>query len=391
MRSINDGAADVPEARADAGAPLGAVRASILEDWRTIAELGAEWDELLDRAAANTIFLTREWLAAWRKAAGATAHPWVVAARDAEGRLVGLAPFYRASFRVGGVIPFRVLRPLGDAMSGAEYPDLILDPRRERETAAAIGEAQGARRDWDCLWMPNVAGWTGALDRLSTVCRASRFLLNHRPRDFAALGLPDTYAAFLSSLSGNTRGSLQRRSRKLLSDPGVALAECRNVDELPGWLDALFDLNHRRWTAAGSVGNFVRKPQEARFYREFAPLALARGWLRLYGLRVAGSLRAVQIGYVYRGTFFQLQEGFDPAAPAGLGNVLRGLVIERCIKEGVQSYDFLGEHTEHKRRWGAQLRWGHDILIGRRSARNTLLFKAKLWPTGRFLRPVPPP
>jgi hypothetical protein len=82
-----------------------------------------------------------------------------------------------------------------------------------------------------------------------------------------------------------------------------------------------------------------------------------------------------------------MQEGFDPTYVKGVGNVLRLKVIETCIEEGIQGYDFLGELTEHKRTWGAEKRIGYNLYIGHRSLKNVLLFTKEVWPTGRFLRP----
>ena len=153
---------------------------------------------------------------------------------------------------------------------------------------------------------------------------------------------------------------------------------------IPRFLAALFELNQRRWGAKGQHGVF--SGLEGQFYEQFTRRALERGWLRLYGATIAGEFKAVQIGYVYRGSFSQLQEGFDPEAPQGIGNVLRGKVIEYLIQEGVRTYDFLGGFTEHKRRWGARVRAGHDLFIGRRTLKNLLLFATEIWPTGRYLK-----
>ena len=124
----------------------------------------------------------------------------------------------------------------------------------------------------------------------------------------------------------------------------------------------------------------------ASFYERFGGCALSRGWLRLYSLKVDGLVRAVQYGYVYGGVFSQLQEGFDPDVVPGIGNVLRNLVFHACIEEGLREYDFLGGHADHKRRWGALERSGHDLFIGRPSLKNRLLFAKQVWPTGRYLR-----
>jgi CelD/BcsL family acetyltransferase involved in cellulose biosynthesis len=379
-----------PPLRLEAQPGPPALRTSVLRDRAAIEALAPEWNPLLERSAADGVFLTWEWMQSWLDAAGGAVRPLVVTARDERGGLVGLAPLYATRLTLAGLVRYRALRLLGDDQSGSEYADWIVDPRREEESTHALASA--LVRDggpWDCLWLPRVSGWTGARRRLAEPFARLGLHVRERPAVFSAVELPAEHAAYLRLLPTKTRSGLLRKTRDTLAG-GSQFAECRSEPDRTAFLDALFALNHRRWSAAGQVGTFVRKPFEARFYRAFSRRALERGWLRLYALRAGSDFQAVQIGYAYRGTFHQLQEGFDPEASSGAGNVLRGLVIERCIEEGLTAYDFLGGFTEHKKRWQARPRPGCDLFIGRRSLKNALVFRAGLWPTGRYLRVAHP-
>lgn len=367
------------------GAATGA-RTEIIQDWADLSRLEGEWNRLLAGSRADSIFLTWEWIASWRKVVGGNVRPFVVAQRDDAGRLQAIAPFYVAGLRLLGSLRYRALRILGDCESGAEYGDWIVAREREDEWALALARSLAGARGWDCIWMPNVAGWTGARDRVATACAAAGLLVRERPIAFSAAELPGEYAAYWKALSGNARSAIQRQAKRIEADGG-RFETCASPGDLDVFLDALVDLNHRRWSAAGGEGSFHRRPLETAFYREFTRQAIERGWLRICGLRMDGVLKAVQIGYVYGGAFLQLQEGFDPAAPPGLGNVVRSRVIEACIREGLTTYDFLGGHTDHKRRWLASARPGHDLYVARRSLKNALVHAAGAWPTGRYLRP----
>ena len=127
-----------------------------------------------------------------------------------------------------------------------------------------------------------------------------------------------------------------------------------------------------------------------RFYESFAPIALSRGWLRLYVLKVDGVPQAAQYGYVYNDIYHAVQEGYNPSGFDGIGNVLRNVIVEKCIEEGLHEYDFLGGFTEHKRLWGAEPRQGYAFFVGKRLLKNHLLFSKNIWPTGRFIREGPP-
>jgi CelD/BcsL family acetyltransferase involved in cellulose biosynthesis len=366
------------------------MRVELLTDWTAFETLAEEWNALLAASAADTIFLTWEWIQAWRRAVDEGVEPFVVTVRDSHSRrLLGIGPFYRCRLRVrGGSLAYRCLRTLGDYPTGAEYPDWILHREHEEAAASAIATALAHgewRREWDLLWMPHLSGWSGAYERLTRACREAGLLWRARPTDFAALRLPASYEAYERSLSHNARSVMRRSLRRVFEQARGRFERCRSAEALPDFLQALFELNTRRWQAAGQRGTFERKPREARFYREFAPVALARGWLELAAIRIGEGLKAVDIGYRYDGRFFYLQGGFDPEGPRGLGHALRTRLIAELIAEGVREFDFLGTVTDYKTQFGGEVRYGYQLFIARPGLKTWPVYAAGLWPTGRYM------
>jgi CelD/BcsL family acetyltransferase involved in cellulose biosynthesis len=369
-------------------APVALERLSIavLEGWPAVLELEPEWRALHERSDADPLFLSWEWLAAWYDVCGKSRAPYVVTARSSSGRLVGIAPFYRANVRLCGVKNYRGLRPLGDYPTGAEYLDWILDGERAADALAALAAALAGRADWQVLWLPYAAGWNGAAARLIAGLRRAGIDARPRAETFAAMPLPATYDGYLKEQSSKRRGKLKQAVRRALDEGGGRLDHCESKDDIPRFLDALFELHGQRWSAQGQRGTFLKKPTEAAFYRRFAPVAFDRGWLRLSGIVRDGVLAAVQIGYLAKSAFYQIQEGFDPATE-GVGNALRAKLIERCIDiDHLTEYDFLQGFTEGKARWGATARTGHSIFAVRPGMTTTPLMAVGFWPTGRYLR-----
>ena len=362
----------------------------ILDDWKGFGALKEEWNQLLRLSHADIVFLTWEWVEEWRAVNAASAHPFLITVRNGGGELVGLAPFYQAEYRFLQSVPYRIMRIMADYATGAECLDWIA--RRDMEAAvyrAIARKLKEASDRWDCIWMPYVPAWTGGADLISAACREQELYCRTRRVDFGFLNLPDDHEVFFKSLSRNRRSELRRHLKGVLGNGrAVVVSRCLDPEDIPRYLDALFDLHARRRNLLGDEGTFRRKPGEAVFYKKFFPVALEKGWLGLYGLAAADGFKAVQAGYIYNHVFYQLQEGFDPDFKEGAGNVLRLKVVEDCIRRGVRCYDFLGEMTEHKRRWLAQPRLGSDVFIGNRKFKNNLLFAAGMWPTGRYLRPT---
>lgn len=361
-------------------------RATVVTTPEQLKSYARQWNELVSSSEANTIFLTWEWISAWCQTVYPDVELAVVIVQDCNGRVMGIAPFYLSDLRVLGLVKYRCLRVLGDCHCGGEYSDIIV--RRgfeDRAMGCVMHEFLERETVWDCIWIRNVAGWTGASDRLRDASRRFHFHIHQRSLGFSSFKLPDTYDAYLKGLSRNRREQFKRKSRRFKEAHDVEFVCCQTKDELPEFLSNLFTLHRKRWESVGQAGSFARRPSMKLFYEAFAPVALDRGWLRLYALKVDGAIRAIQYGYAYDGVFSQMQEGFEVEGFDGIGNVLRTAVIEACIEEGLQEYDFLGGHGEHKSRFGAELRTGYDMFIGRKSLKNKALFSKEIWPTGRYI------
>lgn len=367
------------------------MQVDLIDDWTGVRGLAAEWDALLARSCADTIFMRWDWLSCWMDIVGEFTAPHVITVRTADGELIGAAPFYVQEYRLLRTIRYRVLRIMGDFPTGGEYPAWVAAAGQEDPVMDAIARfLHKYASAWDCVWMPNMAGWARPIEDVTRASRGVGFFLRQREIEFGFTSLPASGDEFLAKLSANMRSTLRRQMKKILGKSGVVVERCTDAGSVPQFLTALFELHFRRWSTRGETGSFRRKPNEQRFYQCFAQKAFDRGWLRFYALRDGGEIRATQIGYVYGKVFHLLQEGFDPQYADGVGNVLRYKVIEDCIHQGVGAYDFLGELSEHKRRWTATSRKGANVFVGKRSMKNALLFLPGIWPTGKYLRPTQP-
>jgi CelD/BcsL family acetyltransferase involved in cellulose biosynthesis len=367
------------------GPPSGPLAVTTLREWPGVLGLEREWRDLLARADADPLFLSWEWLSAWHDVVGKTRSPYVVVARDSSGRLLGLAPFYRAKARLLGTLPYRGLRIMADYPTGSEYLDWIVDKEHSGPVFEALARALAQDRGWDFVWLPYCAGWTGASTRLADTFRRAGLHTRTRVETYAAMLLPATFEEYLKSLSRQRREKVRQSLRRCLAEAGCEVVYCTREEDIPRFLDALFDLHSRRWQERGQLGTFRKKPTGAAFYRRFAPMALEKGWLRLAGVVRDGAFLAVQVGYVCDGVWYQMQEGFDLQTP-GVGNALRASIIDRSItRDHLTGYDFLAGFSEGKARWGASPRTGHALIVVRPGVRSMAL-SGIFWPTGRYLR-----
>jgi CelD/BcsL family acetyltransferase involved in cellulose biosynthesis len=364
------------------------MKSAILKDWDSVIALKSEWTQLLELSNSHRLFLSWEWIESWISTVKEKLSPFFIIVRNSDNKLVGVAPLYIAMTKLLGCISYRTLRPASDHSTGFEYTDFIVHRNDEDAALHAIGKALGASEsEWDLIWLPKIAGWNNAHNRIvQATATHGKFKYNIRDTVFSSIRLPDTVEGYDATFSSKRRNQQKRIKKRIFSDATARFVNCEEQGQLDHFLDALFNLHHKRRMLLNDPGTFIRKPSQPLFYRSFTPKALQNGWLRISALEARGSIQAIQLGYICNGAYLQLQEGFNPDFTTGAGNVLRHHVIAQCITEGLEEYDFLGGFSEHKRRWGAKPRLGHDIIVGNRSLKSRLLIMMQSWPTGRYLR-----
>jgi CelD/BcsL family acetyltransferase involved in cellulose biosynthesis len=146
------------------------------------------------------------------------------------------------------------------------------------------------------------------------------------------------------------RKQVRYQERRLARDHAVRYRLIDDADALAAALDALFELHGARW---GDRGSHVFARSEA-FHREFAALALAQGWLRLWLLEVDGRTVAAWYGFRFGGADWHYQSGRDPAWERySVGAVLLAHTIRDCVESGVPRYLFLRGDEAYKRRFAS--------------------------------------
>jgi CelD/BcsL family acetyltransferase involved in cellulose biosynthesis len=363
----------------------------ITEDWAQIEALIPRWQALLDRSTANSIFLTPDWVMAWRYAMqGLNIRPVVVVVTDDRDELAGLALYRLSTQRLFGLVPYEVVRPMSDYATGAVYHDVIADPLLAPRVYDAVLTSL-AGFPCDAVWLPHVAHWTGARDRFEAAARKADFDVVERRGEFFCIDLPADFADYEKGLSASTRKDLRRTSKRLLEGEQAKIVNNENESRLPQAVEAYVDMNTRRWQAIGQAGVFVRKPREADFYRRFTAVALARGWLRSLQMEIGGKVVAMEIGFHYNDRYYAMQGSYEVHGPSGTGKSLLLEMLKRELNDGAMQFDLLSGDGSYKQRYGAGGRLVSDFFLLKRSIRTLPLRVARFWPRGRYLDFTRPP
>ncbi len=333
--------------------PASTLRPRVYTSWDELAELRAAWEHLLQESTGPTIFSTQEWLGAWWKAFSAGKQLLTITFSNSRGELVGVAPFYLDEVNGRYYGRLRRLRLVGDGTVDSDNLDLIVRTGQEEVCAKAVLDWLASESVWDLCelnTLPANSPNTRPMLRLLDTMKWVQGVYEH-PN--SAVVLPENWDAYLGQLSKEQAYGIERYTRRLRRHYAVAIYKCVREEELPGYLDVLFDLHQKRWTGRGLPGTFSSQ-ERRQFYTDMSRAFLRRGWLEFWLLELDGMIVAAQFAFRYGDTVYQLQEGLDPAHYTDrAGQVLRAHIIKQLIADGVHRYDFLRGDQEHKRNWGA--------------------------------------
>jgi CelD/BcsL family acetyltransferase involved in cellulose biosynthesis len=155
---------------------------------------------------------------------------------------------------------------------------------------------------------------------------------------------------YLATRSANFRQQLRRRERSLARDHDLRYRLTEDATALDADLDTLFALHGLRWAGGPVPSAFAGSALD--FHREFAAIALERGWLRLWTMELDGAPAAAWYGFRFGGVESYYQAGRDPEREHGsIGLVLLAHSVRSALQDGMREYRFLRGGEDFKRRF----------------------------------------
>jgi CelD/BcsL family acetyltransferase involved in cellulose biosynthesis len=313
-------------------------------------EFSTAWLELLAASARDSrdvdITTTAEWSAALRHSHLDDA-PVKVAVAYTDERLDGVFPYYRSAELVRG-IPCRKLAAVSQLYSGRNR----LLARQPAAFAGALLDALLAdERAWDWLGLTLLDDSESYSALLAAVGERGLRLATIGTADSPYIDLPSEWDACFNALGKKFRWLL-RTARKRMSESGhLEHRAYRHPEDVAPLLTAIFDVEKASWKE--SSGSSITAIQtQARFYRDFTPVAAARGWLDGHVLLLDGEPVAYIYGIRLGPVFHDLKESYKLAyRDQSPGHVLKTFVIPALIADGVTRYDFCGKCDEFKMKW----------------------------------------
>jgi CelD/BcsL family acetyltransferase involved in cellulose biosynthesis len=349
------------------------LRARVVQQADAFYALADAWGELLARAEGSRVFLSWEWLASWWRVFGEKSNLrlWIIIAEDEDG-IQGIAPLYRRTQRLGGILPFSEIRFIGDSFVGSDFLDFIVDRGREDDVLRTFCGALSDDRNWDRIELNDTEQDRGNTMRFRDLvdgekrwtCTCPKFRCPY-------VDLPESWDAFKKLPDRVFKGIVAREHRRLSRRHTVDFQFSAPAEQVPGILKRLFDLHAERWQSAGKTGTFVDE-RVREFFRVASAALSTRGHLRLSTLSVDGDMVAIQYGLAYDGVHFLLQTGCGlEGRRLKAGNAMQHLISQELVSDpAVRRIEFLRGDERYKYQWGCTDRLTQRLCVSR-TARGT--------------------
>lgn len=346
-----------------------------VKSYRNISDfrLQQAWREAVQSNPSASMFCTREWCVPWAETVGGETEPFVLVAESSDG-VEGVWPLCISCD--DGV---RWVKFMGSDRVKGDHLDFVCDPqRRDVVGRAFLKFIQENCNDYDGLLLDGVACDSPTQRLLGDWALQNRYReVNREIQTLPYIQLPDSFDAYLSTLSHKRRSAV-RRSRRKLAESGAEIQLNWGKNSLYQVLNDFCSLHAKRWNAVGLESNFSSLPMRS-FLTIFCTRAADEDWFRAYTLKVGGRTEGVLLAFHFNQTASFYQIGRDPDSDVlNAGMVLMTASIEQAIAESMTRYDFLRGDEPYKFRLAKSQSTQATVMVGFRRPATTVIAKEQL-------------
>ncbi len=354
VRQVADEPALLDQSSVDMTQGSQGITATVLTHETDFDALAGEWDELVSVSCQHGGFFSRwHWNRVWwRMYAPPHSELFLIACRDRNGRLVGLAPLYRHGRSIKGLLTVQEICFLGTGagLKTSEHLDIIARSGYQQLVGQGVAACIQQQAAWQRLWLwgvhansPVLAHLMKAFGTAATVLPCDRLPYVTTRADWATVKL---------GLGSNLRTNIDRYIRRIQKDYKCEFSSVRTSEQLEEFMDSFVQLHQERWQSKGEPGSFTL-PNFKEFMQETLREAFRCDRARLWMLFLDGQCVAVLQAFVDRGVAHYFQGGFKTGYDKHhLGSVMIALAVQDCVQtDGIDEFDFMGGGATYKDHW----------------------------------------
>lgn len=331
-------------------------------------------DAIVARSRCRGIFIMAGWLDVWMRHYLHSEDRLFVQAVYKGQELVAVAPWYVRQARKGW-LRWRSVEFLGGHGVGSDYLEVVVVEEHARNVAQRLYQHlyQEAANEWDCLYFTDVPADSSFFDVFWQLSQQSGKHVDVVPGALCPTAvLPDTWHAYLASLSSNRRAQFQRHARVLARSGEVQRhAITPRHPRYAEYCSRLCDLHRARWP--------LQPPIFYRFLADVLRDATLSDTIELQVLEVDARPIAMMLHFSRRDVVYMyitvVDREFNPKI--SVGNLALGQVLEAAIQSGIRCYDFLRGGEAYKFHWANSAVRSLNLLACQRRASTLLLQLAR--------------
>ncbi|MGS2724274.1 GNAT family N-acetyltransferase [Porticoccus sp. GXU_MW_L64] len=327
---------------------------AVLIDEHYFESMKNEWDSLLEKSDADSLFLSWGWTWSWWKIYGRQEGDklLIVTVYGGDKKLIGIAPLYVSTYKKNGVLNrVRCVQFLGSRVHGeqgikGEYLQFITEPNQAIETTNTIIDyliSHGAFDEFSFSDIPLDCEMHSALRE-----RASKGVFYQRIQNEGAtyeINCDRGFHDYILSIGKNSRLKLFNRRKVLEGIGDVSLVKLVDLD-MDYFLQVLNEFYHNRW-------GYDLPDKTNLFLREI----LSQG-IKVFGvmLKLNGKPIGCTFDFIAKNRAYNVLMGYrsDIDKKISTGTLLLGYAIEEyCNRDGISFFDLLvgeGKHSNYKAR-----------------------------------------
>ena len=361
-------------------------------------EVKHEWNSLLEKSVTNEVFLLWEWIYAWWKSfKDRDKELYILIGEDSQGKMVGIAPFYKENKAAPGMTTRGILRLCSSSDTSPDHLDIICEKEYGDVFLESIFEyLKSNGKDWTVIKLDGVDENSFVRKYFETKRKDIKgFLVECIPdSECPYLALERGFEEYLKSFPRKKRYNLLRERRMLLEKEGIKLRSIHSGEEPDKDIEDLFSLHAERAERKGIETKFSGE-KIINFHKTFITSLLKEGKIVILSVYADSVPLASSYCMKHNHKYYYYQSGISSEGERkSAGAVLLSLLIEQASGEGCNEFDFLRGREEYKYYWTENYRKNYSITVRKDDLMNRMahtiytLYRNNLSQFQRIYKPI---
>lgn len=347
------------------------MKVEIIREKISFESLQGEWNALLRKGEAPSLFLTHEWLCAYWRHFGRKRKLMILTARNAGGELIGAAPLCVSEVSLLSIPLFKRAEWIG-----APFSDILGFLVKSGEEGRVVPAFLNALRSSgvDQLDLQEIPEESSVRPLMAGRADSGFQIDDEEMGTLPYLPTTVGWEAYLGSLGKSTQRHFKYYTNRLSKKYRLAFEAHSSPDAIGKEIGSFFDLYEKRFKGYPSLVD----PLHRRFREEIAALFSRNGWMVLFTMKLDGAMVAAEWCFSWQGSLLSYNACYDPDwSKEGITTVFQGNIIRHAIDHGFGEYNFLRGEEGYKGHWTSLKRKHHRLKMKRPTFKLSLLEAAR--------------